>query len=305
MGEPKPGAGPPLKGTPAAEHDIDADLVRELLASQHPDLADQAIRAVDAGWDNAMFRLGEGLAVRLPRRAAAAQLVLNEQRWLPLLAARLPLPIPAPLRIGAPGCGYPWSWSIVPWLDGESADLAPPAPSQAGPLAGFLRALHQPAPAEAPANPVRGIPLQARAAVVEERLGRLSRLTGMVGPQVLAIWRGALDAPPERAPTWLHGDLHARNVLVRDGVISGVIDWGDITRGDRAADLASVWMLLEPAQARSAAISAYGDADPDLWRRAKGWAVLLAAALLDTGLVDHPRHAAMGEAAFRRLLADG
>src|SRR5262245_30216963 len=108
----------PTTGTPAAEFALDSAFVAGLLADQHPDLAHLPVQVVEAGWDNALFRLGDGLAVRLPRRAAAAPLILHEQRWLPHLVDRLTLPIPAPARIGTPARGYPWHWSVVPWLRG-------------------------------------------------------------------------------------------------------------------------------------------------------------------------------------------
>lgn len=160
--------------TPVAEHEITAALVAGLLQDQHPDLAALPLRPVDAGWDNAMFRLGDDLAVRLPRRAAAADLIVHEQTWLPGLAGQLTLPIAVPRRIGIPGRGYPWRWSVVPWLTGEPADEHPPLDSQAGAYGEFLRSLHVPAPADAPVNPVRGVPLRDRAAVVSARLERLT-----------------------------------------------------------------------------------------------------------------------------------
>ena len=288
-------------GTPAAEVDIGPSLVRALLQDQHADLADLQIHPVDAGWDNAMFRLGDALAVRLPRRSIAAALILNEQKWLPTIAPRVPLPIPSPIRIGGPACGYPWSWSIVPWMSGESADLASPRADQAEPLARFLRALHVPAPSDAPVSSVRGVPLHPRVEAVEERLQRLERRTSRITSAVRAAWHEALEAPLEDHPTWLHGDLHARNVLVQNGAICGIIDWGDMTSGDRATDLAAIWMLLPDAAARASAVAAYGDATEALWRRARGWAILFAAFLLDTGLQDHPRHARMGELIFQRI----
>src|SRR4051794_7564958 len=109
---------------PPAEHEVDEDLARALLAAQHPDLADPPIRPGAQGWDNVMFRLGEDLALRLPRRAVAAGLIATEQRWLPRLAPSLPVAIPAPVRIGATGCGYPWPWSVTPWIAGRPAEAA-------------------------------------------------------------------------------------------------------------------------------------------------------------------------------------
>jgi aminoglycoside phosphotransferase (APT) family kinase protein len=292
-------------GTPPAEVEIDAPLARSLLEDQHPDLADLPLELADTGWDNATFRLGGALALRLPRRALAAPLLLNEQRWLPLLQPRLPLPIPAPVRTGRPGPGYPWAWSVVPWLEGMPADLAPPGADQAEPLAAFLRALHVEAPADAPANPVRGVALASRAEGVEARLDRLRRMTSLITSEVDRAWRRALEAPEGGERTWIHGDPHARNVLVKEDVISGVIDWGDLAAGDRASDLASIWMLLPTPASRARAIEAYGAADEALWVRARGWAVLLGAVLLETGLEDHPRHAAMGETTLRRICEDG
>ncbi|HEU5097552.1 MAG TPA: phosphotransferase [Roseiflexaceae bacterium] len=111
------GAFPPI-GTPVAEVEIDGAFIAGLLADQHPDLVHLPLREIDAGWDNAMFRLGDHLAVRLPRRAIAAPLIEHEQAWLPGLASQLTLPVPAPYRIGLPARGYPWRWSVLPWLDG-------------------------------------------------------------------------------------------------------------------------------------------------------------------------------------------
>jgi aminoglycoside phosphotransferase (APT) family kinase protein len=141
---------------PAADMTIDATLVCALLSEQHRDLATMPVVAVDTGWDNCMFRLGSELAVRMPRREAAAQLAMHEQTWLPVLAPHLPLPIPTPVRAGRPGCGYPWHWSVVPWFEGVCADGVPLEAAQARLFASFLRALHRPAPETAPHNP-RGV----------------------------------------------------------------------------------------------------------------------------------------------------
>jgi aminoglycoside phosphotransferase (APT) family kinase protein len=111
---------------PAAEVDVTAELVRQLLAEQHPDLAGLALGVLANGWDNMVCTVGADLLARLPRRAQAAELVAREQRWLPVLAPRLPLPIPAPVRVGRPAGGFPWSWSVVPFFPGQVAALAPP-----------------------------------------------------------------------------------------------------------------------------------------------------------------------------------
>jgi aminoglycoside phosphotransferase (APT) family kinase protein len=109
-------------GTPISELEIDVPLVYSLLEEQHPDLKHLPIHLIDAGWDNAMFRLGEQLSVRLPRRKAAATLIENEQTWLPFLAEQLPIRVPTPYRLGKPARGYPWRWSVLPWLAGIPAD---------------------------------------------------------------------------------------------------------------------------------------------------------------------------------------
>jgi len=251
-----------------------------------------------------MFRLGAEWAVRLPRRSVAVPLLEHEQRWLPALAAKLPIAIPAPARVGHPGEGYPWNWSVVPWLRGTTADITPPDEDQAEPLARFLQCLHVAAPLDAPTSRVRGVPLTQRAAVVEERLHRLESRTSVVTPAVWRAWQHALEAPWEGESTWIHGDLHARNVLVDHGTISGIIDWGDIASGDKATDLAAIWMLLPSTACRQRSMAAYPDRSEALWARALGWAVLFGALLLETGLEDHPRHARMGELTLRRIAAE-
>jgi aminoglycoside phosphotransferase (APT) family kinase protein len=292
----------PLRGVPRAEVTLDVDQVRVLLREQHPDLAELSITPFENGWDNALFRLGDHLIARFPRREIAAALARNEQRWLPQLAPGLPLPIPAPLRIGAPSALFPWSWSVVPWLTGTSADRVEPRSDQACVLAAFWNALHRPAPADAPHNAVRGVPLRARADVVQERIERLQRTTAAISRALLDVWHDALCAPLDADDTWIHGDLHARNVLVHEGRISAVIDWGDIAQGDCATDLAALWMLLGEHDARRAARDSYRRVSESTWRRARGWAVLFGVTLLDTGLAGDPRQAAVGERTLRRVL---
>jgi aminoglycoside phosphotransferase (APT) family kinase protein len=286
---------------PEAEVLVDTETVRALLKTQHPDLADLPLSEVAAGWDNVTFRLGEAMAVRLPRRVASAAMLEREQRWLPTIANCLPVPVSAPLRIGKPGTQYPFSWSIVPWLSGETADLAPLNADQAKPLAHFLRALHVAAPAEAPKNLVRGVPLQERAPSVEERLHRLAQKTPLIDSAVRKAWESALEAPQAELATWFHGDLHPQNVLVQNGELSAVIDWADIAAGDNATDLAAIWMLLPTVAARELAIAEYGSVPAGTWSRALGWAINLGTVILETGLVDNPRHAAIGELTLQRI----
>jgi aminoglycoside phosphotransferase (APT) family kinase protein len=289
-------AGPTAtSGTPPAEFEITCALVTALLSDQHPDLAHLPLRLVGEGWDNVMFRLGDELAVRLPRRAAAAKLICNEQTWLPRLAKQLTLPVPAPCRIGSAARGYPWRWSVVPWLPGQPAAGNEPAASQASAWGNFLRSLHDAAPADAPTNPLRGVPLQQRATAVQQRMQRLATKTCSITAQTRSVWEAGLSAATDASSTWLHGDLHPCNVLVEHGSISGVIDWGDITSGDPATDLASIWMLFRQPEAHHQALTAYGRISAATLQRAKAWAVFFGVMLLDTGLTDNPSNAKLGE----------
>jgi aminoglycoside phosphotransferase (APT) family kinase protein len=274
---------------PPADVTIDASLVRALLQEQHTDLAQLSLIDIGEGWDNKLFRLGDALAVRLPRRAASAALIEHEQRWLPRLCSRLPLPVPVPLRAGRPGSGFPWSWSVVPWFAGESALVAPPqdpAPMTAA-LAQFLRALHQPAPDDAPHNPWRGVPLETRTKKVRQDLRQLNGLVDSIA--VLDLWEHVVSTPAwSGPPMWIHGDLHPGNLLISGGRLSAVIDFGDLAAGDPATDLSVMWML--PPSARSIFLGStrgqFNAPDDDTWIRARGWAVTLALAYLASSRED-------------------
>ena len=291
---------------PVAEVDIDVQLVAGLLADQHPDLAGRGLRPLAHGWDNESFRLGDDLVVRLPRRAAAADLIVHEQRWLGELAADLPLPIPAPVRVGRPGRGYPWSWSIVPWLPGAPWATTPPADSErAGrQLGAFLAALHRPAPSGAPYNPFRGVPLAERADRFEAAVvgldaqidaDRCRRVFAELA--TAAIW----DAPP----VWLHGDLHPLNLLIANGRLAAVVDFGDICAGDPATDLAVAWMVI-PAAHRPVfrhEAGTWRSIDDATWQRARAWALALAVAYLAAS-DDNPVMASIGRRTLAAALDD-
>ena len=271
-------------GKPSAEVIVNAPLVRALLQAQHPDLTDLPLTAADEGWDNALFRLGHNLAVRLPRRAIAATLVEREQQWLPRLAPRLPLPVPAPVRVGGPGCGYPWPWSITPWFEGHSALATGPRDleSTAVRLGEFLRALHHPAPPDAPLNRWRGVPLEARTASFLDYVDRLQ--PAFESARLRDAWNDAVSARPwSGPPIWIHGDLHPGNLIVNDGRVIAVVDFGDLTAGDPATDLALMWMLLpaqlHPSFTAAASGGAYAT-DDDMVRRARGWALSIAVAVI-------------------------
>jgi aminoglycoside phosphotransferase (APT) family kinase protein len=284
-----------MLGTPSAEVEIDALLVSQLLAEQHPDLQNLSIQFIDAGWDNAMFRLGDRFTVRLPRRAIAAKLLENEQSWLPQLAMQLPIAVPVPLRIGQPNSVYPWNWSVIPWLPGKTADEIRLNADHAQQFALFLKALHITAPDNAPKNLFRGVPLVQRVTMLNERMQRLESQTAMITPTIRSLWQQAVNTPIDVEPTWIHGDLHPRNILVDKGGITGIIDWGDLAVGDRSTDLAALWCLFPEKRLREQVIDTYGEVSEETLARARGWAILFGVVLLDSGLVDHSQHAAIGQ----------
>ncbi len=262
--------------------EIDEHVVRSLLAEQHPDLAGLEIRAVDGGWGNVMWRLGHDLGVRLPRLAGASALLRSEQRWLPGLAPHLPLPVPTPVRIGEPSALFPETWTVTRWVAGVAADREPiTRPDAADRLAEFLRALHRPAPGEAPVSNTHGGPLAAHAKGIGSWLAVLP--PGDRATAARRIWDDAVAAPEwDRARSWIHGDLHPANVVVAGGSLSGVIDFGELSAGDPAADVSAAWVLL-PAGTAQRFLDRYGNADDAMIRRARGWAVLRALFLITMG----------------------
>lgn len=284
---------------PAAETSLSIELVLDLLRSQHPDIAQLPITEAASGWDNTVFRLGEEMAVRLPRHAIAATSLESEQRWLPLLQAQIPLPIPTPIRVGRAQQSYPWRWSVTPWIEGVTADRSVPGRDQARVLAAFFDALHRPAPADAPHNADRGVPLSRRHADFVRCIASLTERGYAIDDRLLELWSDASARPVDVSPTWIHGDLHPRNVLLSQGRICGVIDWGDIAQGDRATDLAALWMLFPERDSREEVIATCKFVSSDTWQRARGWALLLSVVVLE----EHdPALAELAERTMERLL---
>jgi aminoglycoside phosphotransferase (APT) family kinase protein len=292
-------------GIPPAEVAIDERLVRRLLRSQHPDLADLPLRHAATGWDNVTYRLGSQLAVRLPRINGAASLIILEQTWLPWLAGHLPVAVPVPLRQGRPEAGFPWSWSIVPWLAGRTADREPLDAAQADVFGRFLASLHRPPPSGFPRNDWRGIPLTDLSETIEQKLAALADAgTGLATPAetVWDRWQDAVRAPADTADTCIHGDLHPRNLLVDQGRLTAVLDWGDMTTGDPATDLAAAWLLF-PATAHAAIWTSYGQITAYTMTRARGWAVFFGTTLLTLGLASDPVLAGIGRRTLERSCA--
>jgi aminoglycoside phosphotransferase (APT) family kinase protein len=262
---------------------VDESLVRELLRDQYPDLADLEIRPVPSGWDNQLWRLGEELAVRLPMTERAPGLLAKEFRWLPELAASLPLPVPTPRRLAEPTDRFPRPWAVVDWVPGKPADGVDVSdvPRAVDNLVGFLHALHRPAPADAPRDPVRSMPLAARTDDFESNVRELADVVDL--RRAREVWERAVAAPGWTGPAlWIHADLHPANALVSDGTISGIVDFGDMCAGDPALDLAAAWKLL-PDGAAARFLDAYGVTEEATVHRAQGWALLSALAFIAVG----------------------
>jgi aminoglycoside phosphotransferase (APT) family kinase protein len=255
---------------------VDEHLARRLVDAQFPRWADLPLRPVTAqGWDNRTFRLGDALIVRLPSAARYAAQVEKEQRWLPVLAPQLSLPVPTPVAQGVPGLGYPYPWSVLRWIAGEPAASARIGDRTgfATDLATFLVALRRADPAGGPApgphNFHRGGALTVYA---EETLRAVDTLgTAIPHDAVLAVWADALATRWDRDPVWVHGDVAAGNLLVRDGRLAAVIDFGSSGVGDPACDVVIAWTLLH-GRSRAAFVIALG-LDAATRARGRGWAL--------------------------------
>ena len=255
---------------------IDEHLARRLVDRQFPQWAHLRITRVEVdGWDNRTFRLGDELTVRLPSGDWYALQVEKEQRWLPVLAPQLPLPIPAPVARGEPGEGYPYAWSVYRWLDGEIAsepriaDLT----AFATELAGFLVALRgidaTGGPAPGRHNFFRGGPLATYADETARSIAALG--DEIAGDAARWVWEDAMAARWDGDAVWFHGDVAIGNLLLRDGRLAAVIDFGTSGVGDPACDVVIAWTLLSD-ESRDAFRSTLG-ADPATWSRGRGWAL--------------------------------
>jgi len=292
----------------ADEVETNTSLVGRLLATQFPQWADLPLEPVpSAGTDNALYRLGDDMAVRLPRIHWAIGQVDKEHAWLPKLAPFLPLAIPVPIAKGEPGEGYPWHWSVYPWLAGENATLERLAdPRQAAiDLAQFIAALQRidatggPPPGEH--NSARGEPLTIRDARTRDAI---KTLQGMLDTDaVTAVWDAAIEAPVWHGPpVWIHGDLQSGNLLAQRGRLSAVIDFGCLGVGDPACDVMAAWLCLS-AETRDA-FRAILNVDDATWARARGWALTFGLIALPYYQSTNPVLAGIARRAIDEAVAD-
>lgn len=290
------------------EVDTDVTLVGRLLTAQFPRWADLPIQPVDsAGTDNALFRLGDDMVVRLPRIHWAVEQVDKEYQWVPKLAPLLPLAIPVPLAKGTPGEGYPWHWSVCRWLDGETATIERIADPREGAteLARFIAALQRIDPTGGPPpgqhNVFRGEPLVRRDASTR---AAIASLDGTIDTgAVTAAWEAALRAPAwDGPPVWIHGDLQSGNLLARQGRLSAVIDFGCLGVGDPASDVMVAWSYLS-AETRDVFRSAL-PVDDATWARGRGWALWFGLGALSYYQSTNPVLASIGGHAIDEALAD-
>jgi aminoglycoside phosphotransferase (APT) family kinase protein len=287
----------------AEEIQTDAHLVARLLAGQFPQWAQLPIQPVpSAGTDNALYRLGHDMVVRLPRIHWAVEGLDKERQWLPRLAPRLPIAIPFPLAKGAPADGYPWHWSVYRWLDGENPTVDCHGDSRrlAVDLASFIAALQRVEPMDGPPAG-RGGPLATRDGPTRTAI---EALRGVLDTDaVTAAWEAALQAPPwTLPPVWVHADLAPGNVLLVRQRLGAVIDFSLVGLGDPACDLPVAWNLL-PEDVRDL-FRATLEVDDATWARGRGWALSIALIQLPYYRDTNPALAASARHVIREVLTD-
>lgn len=287
---------------------IEESLVSALIADQFPQWAGLPVERIPSpGTDNAIFRLGDDLAVRMPRVGWAAVQPEKEQRWLPWLAPQLPLAVPVPVGGGVPGRGYPWRWSVCPWLEGSPAtlDRVDDPAAMAADLAGFVRALHRIDAAGGPPagdhNFHRGVPLADRDGMTREAI---DALRAEIDPRLVTrLWDEALKAREwDRPPVWVHGDLASGNLLAASGRLTAVIDFGGLGVGDPACDLIVAWNLLT-GEARETYRVATG-VDEETWIRGRGWALSVALVTVPYYRGSNPTLVAAAEHTLGQILTE-
>lgn len=292
----------------ADEVDTDASLVRRLLAAQFPQWADLPLERVEsAGTDNAIYRLGTDMSVRLPRIAWATGQVDKERHWLPKLAPLLPLAIPVPLATGSPAEAYPWHWAVHRWIDGENIlldDIADPLET-ATTLAQFVKALQDidisGAPLAADQPRLRGAPLAPRDRSTRDAIAKLDGMYDI--DAVTTAWEAALRVPEwDREPVWFHGDVLPGNLLFERGRLRAIIDFSGLGAGDPACDLMIAWALFS-GESRDAFRAAMR-VDDATWARGRGHALSQAAQFIPYYLHTNPVGVERARHSLEAVLAD-
>lgn len=292
----------------ADEVRIGEDLVRALLAAQFPAWAEEELVAVEStGTDHAIWRLGDALAVRLPRTPAAAQQPVRVATWLPTLAPHLPIAVAAPVAVGEPGSGYPFPWIVTPWVVGEEASNGRTVKGRR-PFLALGRFIHQlhgidptGGPGPGPENFWRGEPLKARDEATRAAFEQIANELSL--PLMLKAWKRALSAARYEGPgCWIHGDLAPGNILVADNRVVAVIDWGGMAVGDPACDYGLVWSLAKPGG--SPVWDLATRADVATIDRARGWALSVAAIQLPYYRDTNPALATQARRTIHTVLAE-
>ncbi|MCT4638499.1 MAG: phosphotransferase [Bacteroidales bacterium] len=280
--------------------DVTEDIVKSLIEQQFGDMKKLPVRFLDSGADNNNYLLGNQYLVRLPKDKDAAALINNEIKWLPYLQNRLNIDIPVPHRVGEPTDTFLWNWTITPWFRGDTADISAIDNREISVVTDFLKTLHSYAPKDAPINPYRGVALTKKAADVQERINRLKTRTDLITNKITQLWETAINEPVPEYKTLIHGDLHPKNIITSNRKIKAVIDWGDITTGDPANDIAILWMLFNDKTAINNALKQYG-ASQSLINRSIGWAIFFGTLFLDTGLNTNPQYTNTGHQTLTTL----
>ncbi|MDI6100253.1 aminoglycoside phosphotransferase family protein [Actinoplanes sp. NEAU-A12] len=284
--------------------------VRRLVADQRPEWADLPVTPVPEdleGTDHVLFRVGDALVARMPKIAGAADQADSDARWLPMLASRLPVRIPVPLHVGEPGAGYPWRWTVAPWVPGTTPPrLGCDDVALARELAAFVRALHLVDPADGPVKPPgsRGSALRHADEGVRRVLPRLAgHDDGFDLDAAKAAWGACLATPDwDRAPVWIHGDLQPGNLITNGSRLTAVIDFGALGIGDPAPDVApALWTFTGAARDAYREAVGYDDAT---WRRACGWALAPSLTGIDYYRNTFPRMAEHGRRMARAVIAE-
>ena len=253
---------------------INVNLVQQLVSSQFPDWSDLTITEVHPnGWDNRTFRLGDKMSVRLPSAERYSLQVDKEQKWLPILSEKLPLPIPVPLAKGEPNHKYPYNWSIYEWIDGDTAasERIDDMPEFATALGGFLIALRRVnttgGPGPGPGH--RGGDLNVYNNQTQQAIQILRSKSNLDTKLLVEVWDAAVASKWVNPPVWIHGDVSSGNILVKDGEIAAVIDFGSAAIGDAACDLSIAWTMFDKDSRDAFRIRM--DLDDDTWARGRGW----------------------------------